>query len=180
MTLERITKDNLDYAVQIQEEIFPGESGRANFGEAIEGSFDGSYYLIVEGGACAGIMGIYSYPEDHGSAWLGWFGIREGFRRKHLGSEAMKIFEGMAEARGCKYARLYTDAEQNEAAISFYKANGYICEPYQNMEDPACLVYKTLIFSKPLTHTPLALWNSRNIHLTEQIDKQRMHGRGSG
>ena len=32
MTLERITKDNLDYAVQIQEEIFPGESGRANLG----------------------------------------------------------------------------------------------------------------------------------------------------
>ena len=26
MTLEKITKDNLDYAVRIQEEIFPGES----------------------------------------------------------------------------------------------------------------------------------------------------------
>ena len=178
MTLEKITKDNLDYAVRIQEEIFPGESGRANFEEAIEGSFDGNYYLIVEGGACAGIIGIYSYPEDSESAWLGWFGIRESFRRKHLGSEALKVFEVMAETRGYKYARLYTDAEQNDAAISFYMANGYICEPYQNMEDPACLVYKVLIFSKPLTPAPLALWNSRNIHLTEQIEKQRMHRRG--
>jgi len=64
MTLERITKDNLGYAVKIQEEIFPGESGKANFEEDIEGTFDGSYYLIVEGGNCAGIIGSYSYQED--------------------------------------------------------------------------------------------------------------------
>ena len=177
MTLEMVTKDNLGYAVKIQEEIFPGESGKANFEEAIEGSFDGSYYLIVEGGTCAGIIGIYSYPEDPESAWLGWFGIRESFRRKHLGSEALKVFEGMAETRGYKHARLYTDAEQNDAAVSFYKSNGYICEPYQNMKDSACLVYKTLIFSKPLTPAPLVLWNSRNIHLTEQIEKQRTRGK---
>lgn len=86
----------------------------------------------------------------------------------------------MAEKREYKYARLYTDKEHNDVAISFYKANDYICEPYQNMKDPAGLVYKTLIFSKPLPPMPLVLWHNRNIHLTEQIDKQRMHGRGSG
>ena len=30
MTLERITKNNIEFAIQIQEELFPGESGRAN------------------------------------------------------------------------------------------------------------------------------------------------------
>ena len=29
MTLERITEKNIDYAIQIQEELFPGESGRS-------------------------------------------------------------------------------------------------------------------------------------------------------
>ena len=31
MTLERITESNLNYAVQIQEELFPGESARTNY-----------------------------------------------------------------------------------------------------------------------------------------------------
>ena len=35
--------------------------------------------------------------------------------------------------------------------------------------------YKTLIFSKSLSGDPLIPWNSRNIHLTEQIAKQRKY-----
>ena len=31
MTLERITERNLNFAVQIQEELFPGESARTNY-----------------------------------------------------------------------------------------------------------------------------------------------------
>ena len=36
MTLERITKNNIDYAIQIQEEFYPEESGRANFEESLD------------------------------------------------------------------------------------------------------------------------------------------------
>lgn len=125
--------------------------------------------------ACIGIIGLYSFGEDPGSAWLGWFGIREGFRRRKLGSEALRKFEEMAADRGFRFARLYTDAVNNDAAIAFYKANGYICEPYENAEDPACAEHKTVILSKSLTSEPLALWNSRSIHLTEQIAKQERH-----
>ena len=35
MTLERITEKNIDYAIQIQEELFPGECGRTNFEESM-------------------------------------------------------------------------------------------------------------------------------------------------
>lgn len=172
MTLERITQDNIDYAIQIQEELFPGESGRTNFEESLDENSGYEYYLLYEGGVCVGVIGIYSYPEDQNSAWLGWFGIREGFRRKNLGTTALKVFEEMAAARGYLFARLYTDAVNNDAAIAFYKANGYIGEPYQNSTDPACMKYKTVILSKALTPEPLVPWNSRNIHLTEQIAKQ--------
>ena len=79
----------------------------------------------------------------------------------------------MAADRGYRFARLYTDAEHNDAAIAFYKANGYLCEPYLNQQDPACRQYPTLIFSKPLTGDALVPWNSRSIHLTEQIAKQQ-------
>ena len=175
MTLERITENNIGFAVQIQEELFPGESGRTNFEESISGTADYEYYLLYENGICAGVIGIYQYPEDKDSAWLGWFGIREEYRRKHLGSRALKMYEDMAAKRGYLFARLYTDAENNDTAIAFYKANGYQCEPYMNPEDPACLKYKTLIFSKSLTSETLIPWNSRSIHLTEQIAKQEKY-----
>lgn len=69
---------------------------------------------------CVGITGLYYYPGDRDNAWLGWFGIRKPFRRQQLGSTAMRLFEEMAVARGYQYARLYTDAEDNDAAIAFY------------------------------------------------------------
>jgi hypothetical protein len=81
----------------------------------------------------------------------------------------------MAAARGFQFARLYTDAENNDTALAFYRSNGYTCEPYQNPEDPACIRYKTVIFSKALTSRALVSWNSRTIHLTEQIAKQEKY-----
>ena len=150
MNLERITENNINYAVSIQEELFPGESARANYEESLVHPYDYEYYLICEDGACVGIIGLFHYAEDPGSAWLGWFGIREAYRRKHLGSMALKLFEEMAAARGYQFARLYTDAVNNDAAIAFYEAGGYVSEPYENTDDPACMKYKTLIFSKPL------------------------------
>ena len=175
MHLERITEDNIGFAVSVQAELFPGESARANYEESLLDSSRYEYYLIYEGGDCAGIIGLYCIPEAPDSAWLGWFGIREGFRRRHLGSAALKRFEELAISKGYRFARLYTDALRNDVAISFYQANGYFCEPYSNLEDPACVQYKTLIFSKPLADEPLIFWNGRNIHLTEQIEKQRKY-----
>ncbi len=40
---------------------------------------------------------------------------------------------------------------------------------------PACMEYKTVIFSKPLVSGELVPWSSRNIHLTEQIAKQKKY-----
>ena len=176
MRLERITENNLDFAVSVQAELFPEESARVNYEDSLAEPSIYEYDLIYEGEECVGIIGLYRYVEYPDSAWLGWFGIREGFRRRGLGSAALKRFEDMAGARGYRYARLYTDELHNETAIAFYKANGYLCEQYRNVEDPACLQYKTLIFSKPLAGDALVYWNNRNIHLTEQIEKQKRGG----
>jgi len=172
MTFEKITDNNIAHAVLIQAELFPGESARANFEDSLNAESGYEYYLIRENGKCAGITGFYTCAGDPDSAWLGWFGIRVGFRRKGLGTKALRAFEETAAARGFRFARLYTDAEDNDAAIAFYEANGYSGETYLNPEDPACLTHRTLIFSKPLGSEPLVPWNSRNIHLTQQIARQ--------
>ena len=175
MTLERITENNIHYAVSIQEELFPEESARTNYEDSLSPEAVYEYYLLYENGVCVGIIGLYRYPEDDDSAWLGWFGIRKEFRRGHLGSTALKMFEDMAMAKGYRFARLYTDAVDNDTAIAFYRANGYVCEPYENAQDPACLKYRTLIFSKSLSSGELIPWTNRTIHLTEQIAKQRKY-----
>ena len=167
MTLERITADNIDYAAEIQAELFPKYSGRKNYEDSLAENSRLEYWLVYEDGACVGITGLYSYPEYPESAWLGWFGILENYRRKHLGSAVLRKFEEMAIEKGFRFARLYTDAENNDTAIAFYKANGYQPEPYCCREDPITQKYKALIFSKSLTSEPLIPWNSRNIYLSE-------------
>ena len=172
ITPVRITQHNLEEAVRIQAELFPGESAKTNYAESLSDGSGYEYYLLYKDGLCVGITGLYFYPEAPESAWLGWFGIRKGFRRQGLGSRALRLFEETAAARGCRFARLYTDAQNNDAAIAFYKANGYLCEAYENADDPAAAEHKTLIFSKSLTGGPPVWWDNRSIHLTEQIAKQ--------
>ena len=104
MYLERITENNIGFAVSIQEVLFPGESARANFEESLVDSSGYEYFLIYVGDDCAGVIGLYCIPDDS-----------------------------------------------------------------------ACIQYKTLIFSKTLTDGPMILWNGRNMHLTEQIEKQRKY-----
>ena len=178
MTLERITEKNIRFAIRIQAELFPLESARANFEESLDEQSGYAYYLLYEEGICIGVIGLYRCPGDPESAWLGWFAVLKEYRRNGFGSAALQKFEEMALFEGCRFARLYTDAENNDTAIAFYKANSYICEPYRNIQDPACLQYPTVIFSKSLTREKLVPWNSRNIHLTEQIAKQKKYDSG--
>jgi len=175
MKLIKITENNTEYAIRIQNELFPDEDGRTNFEESLEADFDYDYYLLYDDETCLGIIGLYNFGEDKDSAWLGWFGIKKEFRRKGYGSEALKAFEEMAIEKGYRFARLYTDAENNDVAIAFYKANGYTAEKYDNPDDPVSEKYKMLIFSKSLSKEKLVPWYNRNIHLTGQIVKQEKY-----
>ena len=174
LSLYPITKDNLDFAVKLQNELFPMPncSARINYIDAINHNNYANYFLVYDNELCIGITGIYYESVDLESAWLGWFGVKEEFRRQHYGTKIIQLFEMMAINRGFTYARLYTDAIDNDAAISFYKANGYTCEEYNCPNDPACVSNKILIFSKSLTDAKVPLWNNKNIHLTSQMEKQ--------
>ena len=81
----------------------------------------------------------------------------------------------MVIEKGYRFARLYTDVENNDVAIAFYKANGYTAEKYDNPDDPVSEKYKMLIFSKSLSKEKLVPWYNRNIHLTGQIVKQEKY-----
>lgn len=170
--LERITKENLDYAVCIQNAIFPDYSAETNYAESVNGITDFEYYLVYDEDTAVGITGSYQYDTDPDSAWLGWFGILEPYRRRHYGQQLIRMFEENARENGFRFTRIYTDRYDNDAAVAFYTSCGYTGEIYDNPDDPACYEYPVLIFSKSLTEGSVIPWNNRNIRLTEQMVKE--------
>ena len=167
-----IDKSNLDEATRFQNEIFPHNDAYRNYYESVFKLRDAEYYLAYLDKTLVGMVGIYHENVDPESAWLGWFGVKNEFRRHHLGSEILGFFEKLAKEKGFKYARLFTDEFNNDAAISFYKKCGYISEKYINSDDAQSLLTKVLIFSKSLTDEPCILWDNKSINLTEQYKKE--------
>lgn len=140
---------------------------------------DGEYYILWHEDACVGVSGIYFRKEEPDGAWLGWFGILPEYRRRGLGSMALKQFEDEAAKRGFGYVRLYIDADDAEA-IGFYVANGYAGTPHLNKSDILAAGASILIFSKAvLPDRNVPRWRDRSIGLAEQMRKQALHEQGA-
>ena len=93
MYFKLITEQDLDCIIKIQHEIFPKYSAKINYIESISGITNNEYYIVYLNNIPIGITGIYTYPIDPESAWLGWFGIREPYRCKGYGSKVIQHFE---------------------------------------------------------------------------------------
>lgn len=172
--LERtvITKENIEYAIKIHRAIFPEFDARANYEQSLAEGSAFRYYLLYFNGECAGITGYYTDPADADSAWMGWFGILPQFRRKGLGTEALRMFFEDCANDGRTHARLYTDLYNNYDTILFYLKNGMIGELYCNRADSASDL-GILIFSKTVKKgAPFKPWNNRMLNLQAQIEKQ--------
>lgn len=169
---ELINKENMNTAIKIQNTLFPNYKADINYIEFVNGITNNLYYIVKKQNEELGIYGLYEVPSDSSSAWLGWFGVLEKFRKKGYGREIINHFENEAREKGYKFARFYTDKEDNDAAISFYTKLGYSFEDYSNEDDPAGYDYPLLIGSKSLCDESLIPWNNRNIEITSQIYKQ--------
>jgi ribosomal protein S18 acetylase RimI-like enzyme len=165
----------LETATDIQHRVFPrkGYDAYQNYKEALELVSSGRYWLVwsVEENCFVGVSGIYLEPSDNESAWLAWFGILPEFRRRGYASEALRLFEEAAIARGFSYVRLYTDAD-NLTARQFYEKHGYTGELYRCEEDPVSFQFDLCVYSKPLPGHPAKAWGQRNLHLQVQFVKQ--------
>lgn len=168
-----ITKNNLDLALKIQKKIFPSFNAYNNYMSSINDNKLLKYYLLYNNNTCIGISGFYMTHEDIDSGWLGWFGILPEYRRKHLGTYALQMFFNECLENGCSHARLYTDLYDNYATIQFYLKNGMVAEIYDNLNDDTCGI-GVLVFSKLLDKSKVfKLWQSRNLNLNEQLQRQK-------
>ena len=171
----KVTQDNLELAVSIQNKIFPGEDGRQNY---IEGITNDPYrkeminYIMYDDIIPVGVVGLYSYNEYPLDSWLSWFGILPEFRNKGYGKIAFKYFETISKEKGYESIRVYTD-DSFDKAINLYKSNGMIEEKYFNELESDEINNVTIIFSKSLTKKKIELWNNRYLQLTAQAEKEK-------
>jgi RimJ/RimL family protein N-acetyltransferase len=59
-------------------------------------------FLLPSSEEIVGVSGLYrqpGMPANH--CWLGWFGIRPGFRRRRYASVAMRLLANYARQSGC-------------------------------------------------------------------------------
>ncbi len=172
---EKVTKDNLELAVSIQNKIFPGEDGRQNY---IEGITNDPYrkemvnYIMYDGNIPVGAVGLYSYNEYPLDSWLSWFGILDEYRNKGYGKIAFEFFETISREKGYENIRVYTD-NSFDIAINLYKNNGMIEERYSNELESDEINSETIIFSKSLTKKKTELWNNKFLQLTAQAEKEK-------
>ncbi len=169
-----IDSNNLDLAVEIQNNIFPLEDGRQNY---IEGITNDSYrkemvnYIVYDDKIPIGVVGLYSYNEYPDDAWLSWFGVLDKYRNKGNGSEIFDFFESLAIK---KYSsiRVYTSNEF-DVAIRLYEKKGMIKELYKNELESEEINNETIIYSKSLTKQKTQRWNNKFLGLTAQSEKEK-------
>ena len=170
-----VTYDNLELAVQIQNNIFPLEDGRANY---IEGITNDPYrkemvnYIVFDNNEPVGVVGLYSYNEYPDDAWLSWFGVLESHRKKGYGSDIFDFFEKISKAKGYSTIRVYTD-DEFDCAVRLYTKKGRIREYYINELESDEINNGTIVFSKSLTPEKTKKWNNKFLQLTAQAEKEK-------
>lgn len=85
-------------------------------------------YIALFGEELAGVIGYWrDYLSTDYSYWLGWFVVKEKFRKKHIGTKLLKKVE--AELKAKKKKKLFVSTEDyNAVAKHFYTKNGFRTE----------------------------------------------------
>ena len=167
-----IDKNNISYAIKLENEIFPEYNAKNNYLLSLKKDSKCHYYLIYDNDLCVGITGIYAYDKDNINAWLGFFGIKEEFRNKGYGSQSLLLTEEYAKNMGYKIMRLFTDRFDNDLAINFYKKHGYVFEKYDTDEEILKEEFDVVIGSKSISKLKVDAWGNRFINLSKQTIKQ--------
>lgn len=82
------------------------------------------YHTAFMDGEAVGVTGIYAANDSE--CWLGWFGVREEFRRRGLGGEILEATIRLMRDYGYKGCRLYTNKVVNAVSVGLYKKHGFI------------------------------------------------------
>jgi len=79
-------------------------------------------FLLRSAGQVVGVSGLYWQPGmPETVCWVGWFGIRPGFRRQGFGTRAMYLLCDFARSIASQELWVYTGSS-DDIAVRFYKS----------------------------------------------------------
>ena len=175
---QKISKNNLELACKIQNEIFPNEDARENYNECINKApyrKELDYYIAYLDNNPIWVTGIYSYHEYPDDAWLGWFGILNNYRGNWFGGKILDMTIELAKEKWYKNFRLYTD-EFATSAHKLYESRWLIKEKYNRPDDEDQYFQSEIyIYSIGLIGNNIELWDNKLLWLKQQGEKENMY-----
>lgn len=75
----------------------------------------------------AGYAAMYANDSDTKTAYLTLIGVKEDYRKQHIGTKMLEMCENIAKENGMQRLRLEV-RNANKGAIKFYLRNGYTLE----------------------------------------------------
>ena len=60
----KLNQDNLAFAIQVQNEIFPYEDATKEYTDMVNGQSDANFFLVYNGDDCIGVSGLKHYGID--------------------------------------------------------------------------------------------------------------------
>ena len=170
---EKITKENLELGLKIQNDIFPTESAKEQYNLSINGTDDFlimEYYIVyskddLDNCDAIGVTGLYVYKNFPDDVWVGYYGVISKYRNKGYGTQILIDTEEMARSKMYKHLRLYTNKILFNDAYRLYKRLGFTEEKYTNFPHKLgdVIMENEVVFSKNLVGREVELWDNRLI-----------------
>ena len=171
LKLEVVTELTVNKALELQNEIFPGKNGSANYIGSLNDDSKNIFFIIYDDNTIIGITGLYYYKYDLESAWLAFFGLKDEFRHKGYGKKTLKLSKEYAKKLNFKFLRVLIDNEDKET-YAFYKKNHFKFEQYNCSSEPLKDEINYNIGSIKISHQKLKLWDNKFINVSKQVKKQ--------
>lgn len=138
-----LTKERLEEAVKLADDIFPSEYEEEPAKTEIPASLSPDNYrdfflktgilpslrywvAIDEDDKVVGIVGLYRYEADEEAEWLGWYLVAPSARKQGVGTELLQFAAKEARKQGRKFLRLYSTTDPNSFdAHRLFKGFGF-------------------------------------------------------
>lgn len=168
---EKIDKNNIDIAYDIQKNIWPEDPDYNDFLDKIENSSDDNIsWLVYDNREIIGITGVYIEDEDNESIWLDWFAILPQYRRRGYGKKVLlDTIDYCKKLNKYLYFRVDTTYYENRPALFLYDEVMDLREDYTT-EDTDDKKYEYLIYTYALQGKAKP-WNNRYLGLNEYYEK---------
>lgn len=183
LTYKKVDTTNLQLALEVQHQIWPGEEVDADYlsKPLYPDDMSNVSWLVYHQGELVGLTGVFTFDSDepgydHGaSIWMDWFAILPEFRGQHFGRQVLLDTIAYCRRLGAyKYFRIDTTYFPGRPAVSLYDKIMPLRETY-TAEDTPEKSQQYLIYTCSLDDSSLKPWNNQFLNLGDASEGDKIN-----